>query len=115
MKKNMKRLRKLKISIIIVIIGLMIAISVFGRYVYNNAREAYFLAEQFYFSSDILTVNNPNYTYTNWGGASVYEIEFELHSYVNELTKIDYDLGYTVSCSLSNASDADKVKIRNKF
>ena len=93
----------------------MIAITAFGRYIYNTAREAYFLAEQFYFSSDILTMANPTYTYTNWGGSSVYQIEFELHSYVNELTKIDYDLGYTVSCSLRNSSDASKVKIRIKF
>lgn len=113
--KEKFKLNKLKVGIVIIVVVLMIGITAFGRYIYNSTREAYFVAEQFYFSSDILTMNNPNYTYTNWGGLSTYEIEFELHSYVNELTKLDYDLGYTVNCSLSNASDANKVKIRIKF
>lgn len=110
--KKIKKLNKLKVSIVIIIVVLMIAITVFGRYIYNTAREAYFLSEQFYFSSNILTTGGSNYTYTNWGGSSVYEIEFELYTYTNELTKLDYDLGYTVTCS---TSDTDKIKIRNKF
>ena len=107
-----KKLNKLKVSIVIIIVVLMIAITVFGRYIYNSAREAYFQAEQFYFTSDILTVNGSNYTYNNWGGSSVYKIEFELQSYTNELAKLDYDLEYTVTCS---TSDTDKVRIRFKF
>ena len=104
-----KKLNKIKISIIVILVVLTLSITVFGRYIYNNIREAYFLAEQFYFSSDILTVNGSNYTYNNWGGASVYQIEFEFYSYTNDLTKLDYDLGYTVTCS---TSDSDKIKIR---
>ena len=107
-----RKLNKLKVSIVIIIVVLMITITAFGRYIYNEIREAYFLAKQFYFSSNILTVNGSNYTYTNWGGSSVYQIEFELQSYTNELAKLDYDLGYTVTCS---TSDTDKIKIRYKF
>lgn len=111
--KDKIKLNKIKIGIAIIVVVLMIGITAFGRYIYNSARETYFRSEQFYFSSDILTMDNPNYTYTNWGGLSTYEIEFELNSYVNELTKLDYDLGYTVTCTLSDSSDANKVKIRN--
>lgn len=107
-----KKLNKFKVSIIIVLIVLTITIAVFGRYIYNTIRETYFLAEQFYFSSNILSVNGSNYTYNNWGGKDVYKIEFELYSYTNELTRLDYDLGYTVNCS---TSDTDKIKIRDKF
>lgn len=107
-----RKLNKLKVSIVIIIVVLMISISVFGRYIYNSLREAYFIAEQFYFTSDILTVNGANYTYNNWGGTSVYEIDFDLLSYTNELAKLDYDLGYTVTCS---TNDTDKIKIRYKF
>lgn len=103
-----KKLNKFKIGIVVVIVVLIFAGTVFGRYIYNNIRETYFLAEKFYFSSDILTMNGSNYTYTNWGGASVYQIDFELHSYTNELAKLDYDLGYTVTCT---TSDTDKIKI----
>ena len=111
-KENRHKFNKLKVIILVILIVLAFTISVFGRYIYNSVREAYFLAEQFYFTSDILTVNGSNYTYTNWGGASVYKIEFELQSYTNELAKLDYDLGYTVTCS---TSDTDKIKIRFEF
>ena len=112
MGRSRRKLNKLKVSIVIIIAVLMLAITVFGRYVYNTAREAYFISEQFYFSSDILTVNGSNYTYTNWGGSSSYEIGIELYSYINEVTKLDYELGYTVTCS---TSDTDKIKLRYKF
>lgn len=107
-----KRINKLKISILLIVVIITITITAFGRYIYNNIREAYFQAEQFYFSSDILTVNGSNYKYTNWGGLSVYEIQFELRSYVNQMIKLDYDLNYTVTCT---TTDTDKIKIRNKF
>ena len=102
-----RKLNKLKVSIVVILIVLTFVITVFGRYIYNNVREAYFTAKQFYFSSDILTVNGAEYQYSNWGGTEVYPIEFNLHSYNNKLSKIDYDLDYTVTCSTSNA---DKIK-----
>lgn len=103
-----KKLNKFKISIVVILILLSFAITVFGRYIYNSVREAYFTARQFYFSSDILTVNGSNYQYDNWGGTGTYAIEFELYSYLNSISKLDYDLGYTVTCS---TSDTDKIRI----
>ena len=102
-----KRINKLKISIVIIFIVCTLTTVVFGRFIYNNIREAYFTAKQFYFTSDILTANGANYLYTNWGGYDVYPIEFELRSYNNSLTKLDYDLEYTVSCE---TSDTDKIR-----
>lgn len=102
-----KKLNKLKVSIVIILIILFFAIAVLGRYIYNSAREAYFTSKQFYFSSNILTVDGSNYQYDNWGGADVYAIEFELYSYINAVSKLDYDLDYTVTCS---TEDTDKIK-----
>ena len=96
--RKRKKQNKLKAFIIIFLIVVAIAISAFGRFIYNSAREAYLASRQFYFTSDILTVNGAEYEYNNWGGADVYPIEFELYSYNNELSKIDYDLNYTVTC-----------------
>ena len=110
--KEKRKLNKLKVSIVIIFLILTIAITVLGRYIYNTAREAYFASKQFYFSSDILTVDGSEYQYTNWGGTDVYAIEFELYSYTNQLTKLDYPLNYTITCS---TSDSDKVKLRYKF
>ena len=103
-----KKLNKFKVSIVVIIVLLVFGITVFGRYIYNSAREAYLTAQQFYFSSNILTVNGSNYQYENWGGSGTYAIEFELYSYLNSISKLDYDLGYTVTCS---TSDTDKIRI----
>lgn len=105
-----KKVNKIKIGIVLFLIVLVFAITtVFGRYIYNTAREAYFSARQFYFTSDILKFGGTNYTYTNWGGllGDVYEINFDLYSYDNKLSKLDYDLEYEVACeSLST----DKIE-----
>lgn len=93
-----KKINKLKIGIVIFLIVLAFSIAVFGRFIYTNIREAYFIARQFYFTSDILTTTGATYTYTNWGGVDVYEIDFDLYSYNNKIERLDYDLGYTVTC-----------------
>ena len=107
-----RKLNKFKVGIVVIIVVLTFTITVFGRYIYNITREAYFVARQFYFLSDILTVSGSNYQYDNWGGVDTYSIEFELYSYLNSVSKLDYDLGYTITCS---TSDSDKVKLRYKF
>lgn len=102
-----RKLNKFKVSIVAIIILLVITIPVFGRYIYNSIREAYFAAELFYFSSDILTMNGARYQYNNWSGQEEYQIKFDLYSYESDWAKLDYDLNYTVTCSTSNS---DKVK-----
>lgn len=97
MRKSKKR-NKFKYSIIIFLIVIAITISVFGRYIYNSAKEAYLSSKQFYFTSDILTVNGAEYSYNNWDGRGTYPIELELYSYNNKLAKLDYDLNYRVTC-----------------
>lgn len=107
-----KKVIKIKLSVIILLIIVMVAITVFGRYVYNNIREAYFTSKEFYFTSDILTLDNATYQYEDWGGIDAYEINFDLYSYANTLLRLDYDLQYQLSCeTLQN----DKVKLRNKY
>lgn len=93
-----KKINKVKVGITIFLIVLVITIAVFGRYVYNNVREAYFTAKKFYFTSDLLTLDNQTYQYENWGGIDVYEINVDLYSYANTLLRLDYDLEYEISC-----------------
>lgn len=108
-KQHNKKLNKVKIAIVIFLIILLIAISVFGRYVYNGIREAYFTSRKFYFTSNLLTLNNPTYRYEDWGGVDAYNINFDLYSYANTLTRMNYDLNYTVSCE---TTDTNKVTLR---
>lgn len=109
--KQTKKINKVKIGIVIFLIVLTITFAVFGRYVYNNIREAYFTSKEFYFTSDLLTLDNATYQYENWGGVDAYEINFDLYSYANTLLRLDYDLNYAVSC---DTPDSDKVSLRNK-
>ena len=97
--KKYKKINKVKVAISIsIIIILLTSIFVFGRYIYNNAREAYFTSKQFFFTSDLLTLDNQTYTYENWGGIDVYEVNVDLYSYANTLLRLDYDLNYEISC-----------------
>lgn len=109
--KQTKKINKVKIGIVIFLIVLTINFAVFGRYVFNNIKEAYFTSKEFYFTSDLLTLDNATYQYENWGGIDAYEINFDLYSYANTLLRLDYDLNYTVSCE---TPDSDKVSLRYK-
>ena len=102
-----RKLNKKKVSIVVVLIMMFFTVTVFGRYIHNSIREAYFTAKQFYFSSNILTVNGAEFQYDDWGGLDVYSIPFELYSYNNQVSKLDYNLDYSVTCSTSNP---DKIK-----
>ena len=97
--EKQKKLNKLKISIVIILIVIAFTVTVFGRYIYNSIRETYLTTQQFYFTSNILTTNGANYIYTGWDGQQPYIIEFDLYTYINQQTKLDYDLDYTVTCS----------------
>ncbi len=107
--KKVKKFNKIKIGIVIFLIVLAISCAVFGRYVYNGVREAYFTSKAFYFTSDLLTLDNATYQYDNWGGVDAYELNFDLYSYANTLLRLDYDLNYSVSCE---TPDTDKVTLR---
>ena len=102
-----KRIKRTMLLFIVLVI--VITCSVFGRYIYYQAREAYFTSKEFYFTSDLLTLDNANYQYENWGGVDNYEINFDLYSYANTLLRLDYDLGYALSCE---TPDTDKITLR---
>ena len=81
-RKN-KKLNKVKLTIVIFAVVVVIASAVFGRYVYNEIREAYFTSKAFYFTSDLLTLDNATYQYENWGGVDAYNINFDLYTLPN--------------------------------
>ena len=102
-----RKLNKFKVAIVVFLVVFAFSVAVFGRYVYNAMWEAYFSARQFYFSSDILILGGTTYRYDNWGGIDEYQIGFDLYSYDNELSKLNYDLDYTVTCESLNP---DKIE-----
>lgn len=107
---RIRKFNRIRNSVIVfLVIILIVTCSVFGRYIYYQAREAYFTSKAFYFTSDLLTLDNATYQYENWGGVDTYEINFDLYSYENTLLRLDYDLEYELSCE---TPDTDKVTLR---
>ena len=102
MKENKKRLNKVKVSIVLLIVIILITMSVFGRYIYNSLRDMYLSSRNFYFTSNLLEVNEVTYNFNNWDGQDPYEIKFDLYSYIDELQKVDYDLSYNLTCVVSD-------------
>lgn len=108
---RIRKFNRIRNSVIVfLVIILIVTCSVFGRYIYYQAREAYFTSKAFYFTSDLLTLDNATYQYENWGGVDTYEINFDLYSYENTLLRLDYDLQYELSCE---TPDTDKVTLRH--
>ena len=108
---RIRKFNRIRNSVIVfLVIILIVTCSVFGRYIYYQAREAYFTSKAFYFTSDLLTLDNATYQYENWGGVDNYEINFDLYSYDNTLLRLEYDLEYQLSCE---TPDTDKVTLRN--
>lgn len=97
--KNKKKFNKIKLIIPIIILLFIYPTSVFGRYIYNIAMDSYLASKEFYFESDILDVNNPEYNYAEWSGNGTFIVDVVLYSYKNDLKKTPYDLQYTLSCS----------------
>ena len=107
---RIRKFNRIRNSVIVfLVIILIVTCSVFGRYIYYQAREAYFTSKAFYFTSDLLTLDNATYQYENWGGVDTYEINFDLYSYENTLLRLDDDLEYQLSCEIP---DTDKVTLR---
>ena len=100
-KKKEKKINKSKIIFIgILSIIIFLSVVVLGRYISNEVKEVYLSSKGFFFKSDKLRENMPIPTYKilNWSGIGKYEINFELHSYKNELEKAEYDMEYIVNC-----------------
>ena len=111
MSKHGKRIEIRLVTLIFIIIIMMIASTIpsFARYIYNDLKDLYLTSKEFYFNSNILSTNKAAYSYTNWGGTDIYEIDCKLYSYANELLKVDYDMEYEITCSVP-AQYQDKIR-----
>lgn len=106
MNKKIKTKRKKLILLLIVILVGIIILPTFSRYIYNNVRENYLNSKQFYFTSNLLTINNSKISLSNWGGSSDYILELNINSKLNELTKVDYDINYELTCIIEEKDKA---------
>ena len=74
-----------------------------ARYVYNAIHDNYVSSKDFYFSSDKLGTDHPEFQITNnWSGAQTYTIPINMTSKRNDMFTTESDIEYTISCECSD-------------
>ena len=95
--------------LIVMILGLISIVTYgysFAKYVSNSAWNYYLSTKGFYFSSEELGVNEITNVNSNWNYDSTY---FNLKNSENDFLISDYDIDYTVKCTiLDDASSYSK-------
>lgn len=108
-------MKKKKLIIMILIICMIVIPFSFtlGRYVTENIKDYIMETNHFFFNSDKLKSGGITYEVNNWGGADVFEIQFELNNHKNNILTSEGDIEYSLSldydendtiCSLSSTS-----------
>ena len=96
--------------IIILILILSPAVVTLSRYVVKGIHNYIMEANNFYFSSDKLSTDNPIYQVNNWTGVDPFYIQFELNNKKNNILYSTSDIEYNltiecdddIECSLNN-------------
>ena len=109
--KIFKRNKKIKILIMILLILLLgIETFTFAKYVVEKVSDYFVSSKNFYFTSNILTRDNPRYEVNNWSGIGGFQISFDLSSKSNDYVYTDYDISYKteVRCPVDVECSVDK-------
>lgn len=77
----------------------------FGRYVKDVIESYYLKSQNFYFSSDKLTIHGKNYEINPWSGTIDYDISISMSSLLNSIKGTTENISYEVSCEGDNKVD----------
>ena len=107
MKKRTKHM--LLLVILLSIISILTYSYTFAKYVSNHAWNYYLSTKGFYFSSEELGINKITNVNNNWSFDRTY---FTLKNSENDFLVSDYDIEYTVKCTIQNeASNYSKCAL----
>ncbi len=97
--KFFKEHKKICVALIICvsILGCFITVN-YGRYIKNIIEVYYLRTQNFYFTSDKLTINGRNYEIEPWGGTLEHRINISMSSLLNSLEGTTVDILYDVNC-----------------
>ncbi len=70
----------------------------YGRYVKDIIEVYYLRSQNFYFSSDKLTIYGKNYEINPWGGTVDYDISISMSSLLNSIKGTSENINYQVTC-----------------
>lgn len=102
--KKQKKKYNIKIMILICLlfVFLLPLISTFSRYAINSIKEFFYRSKEFYFYSDKLSEDNPQFLIDNWSGVDDYTIIINMNSRKNNILGATYDIDYNISYTCSN-------------
>lgn len=92
----MKKNKILIVIFLIFIVSLTISLTL-GKYVYNSVWNYYLKSRNFYFESDLLSINEKNNSLLKWNGENIY---FNIKNNSNDKLVSDYDISYKITCSV---------------
>lgn len=99
--KYFKEHKKITISLIVCLGFLVCFLTInYGRYVKNIIEMYYLRSQNFYFSSDKLTINGKYYEIEPWEGKSAHQINITMSGLHNSLKWTTVDINYNVSCEV---------------
>lgn len=85
-------------------LGFFFAIN-YGRYVKDVIQLYYLRSQNFYFSSDKLTITGKNYEINPWGGTLDYSLNISMSSLLNSIKGTSENIIYDVTCQGDNKVD----------
>lgn len=103
-----KKVTKYLIYSLLGLVGLLIITRgiTFAKYVSNEVLNYYLITKGFYFTSDELSINEKKNIDTSWDGESV---NFTLTNSANNTLATEYDIKYTVTCTVEQAQEETKT------
>ena len=99
--KRQKKKNKRYIIVIILLLYISTFTIVYGRYTLKKVNSKLAESKEFYFNSDILSEEEPQYNII-WDGTESYQISVSLFSKDNDLNSATYDIPYKLSYKCSS-------------
>jgi hypothetical protein len=95
-----KRHKKIAVCLVIGLgsLGFFFALN-YGRYVVDIVEIYYLRSQNFYFSSDKLTITNKTYEINPWGGKTSYDINISMSSLLNSIKGTTENITYDLTCT----------------
>ena len=94
----MKKKRKIVIIVLLSIFLIVATIAMTqGKYIYNSVWNYYLSSKEFYFESDMLSINTKNNSLLKWDGSNV---NFVIKNSLNNELISEYDISYKIKCEV---------------
>lgn len=102
----MKKKRVYRILVLIILVTITIAI-IISKSKYKLEEQTLHTqnSEMFYFESDLLNIETPEYTYSDWDGQSEYSIKFNLYNNEDKFRINTSEMRYEIKTSITSGDE----------